>query len=437
MNKYVNGGGTPSGRLLSFMRAFYVVLIYITCISTYGTAYTKLKAASVLFILFAFFDFCVIFRKENADLAISAGKRYLIYITFLAGMSYALYTVKMADISVIKRGTEKLFFQMLSILLAVSAMYMFGKEAAVLTYKAFALFNFTAMVLSFWQNKSTIVRDTAYFINSGGEAVGFYRTLELSETTFAFGLLLIYFIADGFRKNLKRISVCMFFFLIGYKRIGMFGAILSAVFCFLFRKTNGKRLRAAGRICCIIFIIVAILFVASIRSGIFVRIMNETGTDMMGRQNLYSYMEQFYKISPFYIGHGYESVTMLLKGAGDIKIGDTLVSRMTALHNDYLTMYIEMGSAGFVLWLSYFLIYLERYFEKYSDGTYMVYIMCTIYLFTTYLTDNTSKYYLAQALYRMLPLCIAAGKEEQDAGKNDHQDSRRCGDRDGGTRSSV
>lgn len=398
-----------AGSYMRLLRPAYVLLMFVTCMSTYSLDYTPLKAGSALFVAIAAVDLCLFFRRDRLRLVADVGIQYMIYVVGLLVVSMLIYVGGTTDVPTMARGFTKIFYQLLTVLVALSAVYCFGGEAMDLTFDAFVAFNAVAMLLSLVTNHATLASDLAHFVTSGGDAVGYFRTLELSETTFSFGLIAIYYAATGMRRNAGRILACVFFFLVGFKRIAVGGLALSFLFCILMRGRTDRQLRIASGIVCRGFLVFGFLFVVSIRSGLFVAAMDGLGIDMMGRQNLYEYINRFYEISPLFPGRGFEAVTLLLRNAGDIKINDTTISRLTALHNDYLTIFVEMGFWGFLGWLAYYLVYMRRYFERFPRAAFLAYVMCSVYLCFTYMTDNTAMFYMTNILYRLVPLAIAAG----------------------------
>lgn len=397
------------------MRLFYILTSIISCLSIYGHFPSKLKIASALFALVSVIHFMIQFRKDDLKTIGRFFLEYSKYILILIVVSLIIYVADLSDTALIGRGFEKIFYQFLTILCAICVVYEFRDKAVEYTFESFALFNLLAMVLAFKDtgSASQVLSDLQYFISSGGDAQGYFRLLELHEVTFSFGLFLVYFLVDGVKKNLKQILISIFFFLVGFKRSGILGLLGAGTYYLAVSKLSDKALKILTKTIMCGFLAIGFGYVIFVRTGAFTALMDALNIDMMGRQNLYKYIEQFYQISPTYLGHGFESVRELLAAAGNLKIENTTVSKLTALHNDYLAMYIEMGFFGFFAWLYYRFVSLSQFCSNFGRKVYISCAMCSIYAGITYLTDNTSMYFYMVMIAWMIPLTFAIQKNKR------------------------
>lgn len=400
------------------MKYIYVLLTALACLSTYQMSYTKFKAALVLFIGLTLIDFCMRFKTKRLKLIGSFFLEYSKYIWILVVVSLVVYVFDTSSTSLIIKGGTKVVYQILTILIAICAIYEFEDKAVDYTFYGFALFNFLAIFLAIKDtgSMSEVVSDTIYFITSMGDARGFMRHLELSEATFGFGLFIIYYVVDGVRKNKRKLLIALFFFYTGFKRIGWFGVIIAVALYYLVRNLERRKMVSIVKTILYGFVIFGFGYVIFVRSGAFVNLMDELDIDMMGRQNLYQYIESFYKISPFFTGHGFESIKVILASAGDLKVNDTLISKLQALHNDYLAMYIQMGFFGFFAWEYYKFVDVPKFCLKYGTKPFLVMAMANIYMGMTYLTDNSAMYFLPTIILWMMPMGFAI--KNNAAGQN-------------------
>ncbi len=87
------------------------------------------------------------------------------------------------------------------------------------------------------------------------------------------------------------------------------------------------------------------------KTGAFEYITNYFGIDTMGRNDVYKYIEKYYQISLGFMGYGFEYTTVILQKImvdnPNAHIG------VVALHNNILTIYIELGFLGFWAWMIY------------------------------------------------------------------------------------
>lgn len=406
-----------------FLRIVYIAAIFGIGLSARGAAYTKLKGGIIPFIFCAAIDFCFRFRLDSAKTIWAFLKKYAQYILLLTIVSLVVYVSDASTTALILRGLQKIFYQILTVFGAVCAVYEFRKKAPLYTYYGMVLANAFMILVAAKETGSVgqIVSDFKYFLTSGFDAQGFMRILELHEDTFAFGVLMVWFMLDGIRKNKWKLLVCMFFFFLGFKRIGMFGIFVAAALYLLSRKLSDDSLKKLMMGIMIVMMVYGFLYVWFVRSGNFVKLMDELGIDLMGRQNLYKFIEDYYVISPLFMGHGFESIEHILKGAGDIKVANTYISRMSALHCDYLAMYIQMGFIGYIAWMYYRFIDVTHFCGKYGRKAMLAWALSMIYLGITYMTDNTSMYFLPCMVQFMIPLAFAIKKGE-DYG-SDNQES--------------
>ena len=402
--------------IILVVKYIYILFTTLACLSTYQLSYTKFKAALIAFVGLAVIDFAIRFKTKRLKLLGSFFLECSKYIWILVVVSLLIYVTNTSDKSLIVRGGTKIFYQILTIFIALCAVYEFEDKAVLYTFYGFAIFNFIALFLSLKDTGSisTAISDIIYFVTSMGDARGYMRRLELSESTFTFGLFILFFVVDGIKKNKLRLLICLFFFYTGFKRIGWFAMIVSVFLYLITRRLSDKHLKLIVKAILYGFIAFGFGYVIMVHSGLFVQLMNELKVDMMGRQNLYQYIEDFYTIDPLFMGHGFESIRTILAAAGDLKVNDTYISKLTALHNDYLAMYIQMGFFGFLAWEYYKFIDSPSFCWKYGRKAFMVMAMANIYMGMTYMTDNSAMYFLPTIVLWMLPMHFAISEGDKD-----------------------
>lgn len=401
------------GRLLGLI---YTLCIFCVGISAFGLDFTKYKAAIIVFIFLAFLDVCFFFDGDRLRAVSGFCLEYMKYILLIVITTLVVYSLDTADSALMARGFTKVFYQTLTVLGAVCAAYAFGKQAVVLTYYGLVLANTVGIARAFVKTGSVsqCISDFRYFLTSGFDAVGFMKYLELHEDTFVFGLLIIFFLVDGWKEQKWKILVSFFFFFLGYKRIGMIGLVAAILFYALMCKERMGLLKASGIVMMLAILVYGISYVVIVRSGMFVRICTELGVDLMGRQNLYRYIEDYYRISPTFMGHGLGCIEYILGHAGDIKVNNTYISRMTALHCDYLAMYIQMGMAGFLLWEICRFVDIPLFCFRYGRKCFLSALLTTLYLGITYMTDNTALYFLVCMVQFLIPAAFGTEGEKSE-----------------------
>ena len=123
------------------LRGVYLIAIFGIGLSARGAAYTKLKGGIIPFIFLAAIDFCFRFRLDNAKTLWAFLKKYAQYILLLTIVSLVVYVSDTSDTALIARGMQKVFYQILTVLGAVCAVYEFREKAPLYTYQGLVLAN--------------------------------------------------------------------------------------------------------------------------------------------------------------------------------------------------------------------------------------------------------------------------------------------------------
>lgn len=318
--------------------------------------------------------------------------------------SFGIWIHNFEDISMMIKGLEKLLYQFINAFVAISAIILFREKAIDYTFDGIVLGNMAMALLGVKEfGVGPSIRSVMDGVFGGSsESYGFMATMEINDVTFAIGLFLLYYIiwGRGRKFNLIRIAVGALFFVLGFKRIAIFGlliGILSAVLCRrLARRGKARVLTTLGAI----YLIISFFYVWFVRSGLFTQVTRQFGIETMGRNRLYSVAEQFYDISVLYVGYGLQVVGTLMSHATN--------GELTALHNDILVFYIELGFFGFFIWFGYYYIVYTHLLSKHcSPETAAVYIACISYMMITYFTDNTFFYYWDSYCMRLIPLAFS------------------------------
>ncbi len=230
------------------------------------------------------------------------------------------------------------------------------------------------------------------------------------DITFTYGFFLIYFLLfdkiSSKRVKVFNIIVAAVFFYIGFKRIAIASFFLVLAVGFFLGKLTPKAQLKIMRLIAVCGILFACVYLIFIKYGLFVQIMNDLGVDIKGRDVLYGYIDKYYRISPAFWGFGFEYVHIMMLEIAEA--GGRQFNGMIDIHNDFMRVYIEMGFWGFLAWLYYTLIFQFNWIKsKFSCGTLRLFLLCEIYIFMTYMTDNTLFYFFTGMVLRMMPLCHA------------------------------
>lgn len=390
----------------------YVLLSAVSLWSLFGAEDTRLKAGSVLVIGVAFLMLLISGDMSFGSTTLAFSLRYMAFVILLFVVAAVTYLVNLSETALISRGLQKLFFQFIVVLLAASAAYLFGEKAIHYTLGATVIFNVAA---SLWAVKLTGVsaagESIANFISSGGEATGFMKYLEMHDAIFTYGFFILYFtfFAKKGKARIFALLASCFFFFIGFKRIGFLALALALLAGLLLKRVKARTLETLTVGIGAAMAIAGFLYIVAIRYGLFDAFTAMLGIDAMGRNELYAFIEPYYEISPAFFGHGFEFVTKLLETGA---VGEKGVEGLAALHNGFLTQFVELGFWGFWLWEGFWLVYMTRFAGRFGPKTQLLYFVCTVYAFCTYLTDNTAFYFFTGTAYRLVPLAFACSQKQ-------------------------
>ena len=342
----------------------------------------------------------------------------LLYMSLIAALllwSLAIWIMSFIDVSSMTRGVSKMIYQSISVMAAVSAVYLFGIEAIDLFTIGLCITNGLIMLLEIpnfglWSSIQSLVTCLVTF----GNAEGYARSLEIHDLTFVFGQLVLYYVVfapkDTRRERKKRwrmILLCTFFFLVGMKRIAIPAVVLFVVYSFFLK--NKKFLKPFLILQGLLWVAFFFLYIYGVRTGEVSKIMNMVGIDMMGRDYLWQLVGEHYDFSIGYMGHGFEYVDSIVANW----YSSGLINHPYPFHNDILKVFVEMGFLGFVLWSGIQYVIGPTFWTKYADNnTALLYMADLGYMTITYLTDNTAFYFWSTMALRIIVLSYAEKRHQ-------------------------
>ena len=312
----------------------------------------------------------------------------------------------------ILKGVSKISYQLLNIMIVLSAVYMFEEHAAKYTFFGIAAANFVIIFLgAATTGIGGAIQDMIANIRSFGASEVIYnstfiRAIEIHDITFVMGVYVIYFLffTPGEKYRYAYAGIALFLFFAGLKRIAflsMLLALMFAVFCVFLGPKGKTRVLAFTALFIVAF---CYFYIVIIQKGIFIRFCEENEIELNGREKIYDYISNFYQVTPSYRGKGYEFCVQLLKSMHGTK---DQVLDITAVHNDILKMYVEMGFWGFFFWImGYYVFQTHWYLTRCGEKVAVCFMTISIYMLITYLTDNTMFYYWSSMVIRMIPMCF-------------------------------
>ncbi len=394
----------------------FIIFLVVACTFFAGlgdwkvlnNAYGGLPKAIVLgAIVCAFMYFLVSADFGKLRKAMSFFPILLIPIAVYIVISMYIWITDFSQVASISRAWEKILFQTITIIYAIFMCYLLEERAINYLFFSMCAVNTAIMLLEMPKyGIAESISSVVTCIITFGEAEGFVRALEIHDITFLFGQFFIYYLmfAPKGLKSERRIRRCgiifsLFFILLGLKRGVLPAVIIVCIYVKLLRlfKKPEKLIMATG----ISVALFLYFYLYLTRSGLLVEFLESHGVDMMGRDVLWSLPNQYYELSPFWKGLGFESVTELVNQWYQ----DGLINRAYPLHNDILKIFIELGAPGFTLWAIINYVMFPAYWMKRHDTqTGMLYMAILLYMTATYLTDNTAFYFWCSIGLRLIPI---------------------------------
>ena len=310
----------------------------------------------------------------------------------------------------ILKGVSKISYQLLNIAIVMAAVYMFEENAAKYTFFGISAANFVIIIIGAvsvgFGNavQDMIANITTFGANEVLVNSAFIRAIEIHDITFVMGVYVIYFLffcpTDKFR--FLYAGIALFLFVAGLKRIAFLSLLAAFVFASFVLMLRPKKQAVALITTAVLIVAFCYFYIVIIQKGIFSRFCIAHGIELNGREKIYDFIARYYEVSPFYRGKGYEFCVQLLRSMFETQ--DQVV-HITAVHNDILKMYVELGFWGFLLWIMTYYVYQTHWFiSRCGEKTAVCFMTISIYMLITYLTDNTMFYYWSSMVIRMIPV---------------------------------
>lgn len=401
------------------LRIFYILFITLACLGEWkvlNNSLGGLPKAITLGVICMAFAYGVIYPDRNRlNVIFKPTLLYMSLIAMLLLWSMVIWMMSLSTFSTMKDACSKLLFQSISILTAISGVYLFGSKAIDFFTISACLANAAIMLLEIPPyGLSASIQSLITCFVTFGDAEGYARELEIHDLTFVFGQLVLYYTAFAPRKTPEEkrnrilfLIACIFFFFVGMKRIAIPAVVLFicvAYFIRLFK--NKKPLFIFWGIAWVVFFF---LYLYGVRIGVVSKVLNAVGIDMMGRDYLWSLANDYYDFSITYMGHGFEYVDSIVA----VWYGAGLINEPFPFHNDILKVFVEMGFPGFVFWSGIQYIISPIFWIKYADDETTLLYLCNLsYMTMTYLTDNTSFSFWSTMALRLLPLAYSVERKK-------------------------
>ncbi|MBQ7500085.1 MAG: O-antigen ligase family protein [Clostridia bacterium] len=338
----------------------------------------------------------------------------LMFMSIIIGIilcSIMIWILDLQSIGFIIKGVSKISYQILNIAIVFAAVYMFQEKAGIYTFFGISAANGVIILLgAATTGIGGAISDLIKNITSFGATdvianSNFIRAIEIHDITFVMGVYIIYFLFFCPTEKYRYIYalIALFFFFSGLKRIAFLSLLMAIVFAVFCRFLGPKGKSRTVMYTAIIIVIFCYYYISIIQNGVFTRFCIENDIELNGRDRIYDFISNFYKVSPSYRGKGYEFCVHLLKSMKGTK--DQVVA-INAVHNDILKMYVEMGFWGFFVWIMVYYVYQTYWFlSRCGEDVAVCFMTINVYMLVSYMTDNTMFYYWSSMIIRMLPMC--------------------------------
>ena len=335
--------------------------------------------------------------KPNIARGVTAVKAALVYsvpllVTLVA--SLFIWFVSQVETAVMARGLSGAFIytNMLSFALAAAAfLYMFGEKGIWYNLTAMVAANILMIVIIIVQNGlgnylTELITLVKTFAAETGDII---VQAEVHELAFCLGAYLIYMLLKPQKSKAIAVlfALSVFCFLSAFKRIGIIAIIVALFFGLLLKwiaKYSEKNAVRLMYFFTILMIGLLLGYIGLIKSDAF-SVLEQLGIDTSGRADVYNAVDKYYTFSPSFLGNGIGFLTYQLNSR--LHVG------VSAVHNDFLQYFIDLGFWGYLAWLVSMTLVRIRYFGsggRTQDA--VVTFSLLLYLIIVSATDNTMNY---------------------------------------------
>lgn len=319
--------------------------------------------------------------------------------------SLFIWCVERTDIDLIFRGLSYylFFMNLISAALAAGALlYVFGEKGIWYNLLAILIANILMVVTIMVEHGvGTYFNELWLLIKTFAAETGSVIVLaEIHELAFCVGAYLLYMLVQPRRGVLFWVlfGLAAFCFLSAFKRIAMVSILFALLATWLLKRFDKRgRGRLASKLITgtlLFVVILLVVYILAVKLDMFA-LLEKAGMDTNGRADIYKQVSEYYEFSPGYIGHGMGFVTYQLYEGGAL--------RVTAVHNDFLQFYIDLGFFGYILWLLSMTLLRTGYFGRGKrEKNKIVTFSILLYMIITSTTDNTLNYQLFNTATAML-----------------------------------
>lgn len=330
--------------------------------------------------------------------------------------SMVVWVLGYAPVKVMSRGFFFVIYEIIAVLAAGSALYLFGKKGVFLQLSALLAANAVYILKVIRLNgANAFFREyIRLIVTMTGDTGPIMKSFEVLGYSYALGLFLVYFFLNR-RESEKYVGLAVLStacFLLGLKRSVLLAVVVACAAGIILNRMPGRFGRRISAAVCWIGIGAAVCYVAACSRGLF-HWLEAMGINTNSRIDVLDYFRPYYEMSPGFLGHGAGFVSgMMASGELTVNVNGYIFGD---IHNDFLRQYIELGAFGFCIWLWLFLNVRVKYFfhKEWSDlgCRHGILSFCFILtVFVTFMTENA--YYHYYTTLSMSVMIMAFGYEQ-------------------------
>ena len=391
-----------------------------------GIGVTLRHIFALLTVLSAFVYFLARPDISKAAVSLKSALVFAVPLLVIVLSSMLVWIIDKSELSTIMRGLSGclVYTNILSCALAAgSVMYVFGENGIWFNLVSILASNLL-MILTIIASDGIgaffgeFIKLVLSFAENTGETI---VKAEIHELAFCLGAYIIYMLYKPKKKLWfwALFAVTCFCFLAAFKRIATVAiavvAVIRIIF-FLIRKISEKAVIRAANTVMLIMTILLVAYILVIKLDVFTY-MEKAGIETNGRAFIYSHVNEYYDFSPLFPGRGIGFLTYQLNEV--VSLG------VSAVHNDFLQFYIDLGFIGYILWLLSMTVLRTAYFGKDDADTALITMLLTVYLIIVSSTDNTMNYPLLTTV--MGVLIIGNGYKNKVKKQAERYDTRTLG----------
>ncbi len=391
-----------------------------------GIGVTLRHIFALLTVLSAFVYFLARPDISKAAVSLKSALVFAVPLLVIVLSSMLVWIIDKSELSTIMRGLSGclVYTNILSCALAAgSVMYVFGENGIWFNLVSILASNLL-MILTIIASDGIgaffgeFIKLVLSFAENTGETI---VKAEIHELAFCLGAYIIYMLYKPKKKLWfwALFAVTCFCFLAAFKRIATVAiavvAVIRIIF-FLIRKISEKAVIRAANTVMLIMTILLVAYILVIKLDVFTY-MEKAGIETNGRAFIYSHVNEYYDFSPLFPGRGIGFLTYQLNEV--VSLG------VSAVHNDFLQFYIDLGFFGYILWLLSMTVLRTAYFGKDDADTALITMLLTVYLIIVSSTDNTMNYPLLTTV--MGVLIIGNGYKNKVKKQAERYDTRTLG----------